>query len=260
MNKYLLIGTLLGDAWIQKNKLRTSSYSFAWQQSNRDYAVWKGKVSGLPYSENTYKRLDKRTKKYYKITHIHLSVPLKLKIKLHNIFYNPKKQVSKNILSKLNDFAIAIWYMDDGSMYYNGHNCHLGLATNGFNSRSVNLIINYFKNIYNISFKKHGKAIRITSVKECRLFMKIVESYIPKCMDYKILKNAIKKHNKKPRKIRANKLGKSIMQLSIEGAVVKIWKSVKEIEKYLSIKSNTIYCNLSGKSKLCNGYKWVYIK
>ena len=87
--------------------------------------------------------------------------------------------------------------MDDGNMYYNGNNCHLNLAVNGFNDESVENIILYFNNEYNINFKKTGKAIRVTSVRESKLFMDIVEKYIPKFMKRKTLNYQRKRHNKK---------------------------------------------------------------
>ena len=53
------------------------------------------------------------------------------------------------------------------------------------------MIINWFKAKYNLNFKRINKAIRLTSKKQCELFMKIVEEYIHKELNYKILSNAL---------------------------------------------------------------------
>jgi hypothetical protein len=59
-------------------------------------------------------------------------------------------------------------------------------------------------------------------------------------------------------KIPKNRIGKQIKQLDIDGNLIEIFNSVDDVVKNLGIKKNTIYCNLSGKSKLCNGYKFEY--
>ena len=106
------------------------------------------------------------------------------------------KEVSQEILDQLNDESIAVWFMDDGNMYYNGNNCHISLAVNGFNSESKERIIKWFKEKCNLNFKHSGKAIRITSRRQCQLFMDVVEKHIPECMAYKKLESAILKYKK----------------------------------------------------------------
>lgn len=86
--------------------------------------------------------------------------------------------------------------MDDGNLYYNGNNCHLTLSVDGFNDESRNNIIKYFKVSYGINFKKIGKAIRVTSVKETKIFMGVVEKFIPKCMKRKTLSFQYKRYDK----------------------------------------------------------------
>ena len=58
MQKEVLLGTLLGDAYIQlfpkvaKNGNRY--YSFNWHQSIKEYALWKAELSETKYSIKTY--------------------------------------------------------------------------------------------------------------------------------------------------------------------------------------------------------------
>lgn len=77
--------------------------------------------------------------------------------------------------------------MDDGNLYYNGNICHLTLSVNGFDEESVDRIINYFQNKFGILFKKIGRAIRLTSVRQVELFESFFKEYYHKSMNYKTL-------------------------------------------------------------------------
>lgn len=198
MNKSLVYGTLLGDAWLYQDK--RGNILFAFQQVNKEYAKWKADLLGFPYREYHVKRFDKRTEKHYENLTIHLNPGVRIKRDLRALFYQPKKVVTQAILNELTPEGICLWYLDDGSMYYNSNNCHLNLAVNGFSPAEQELIINYFKVIFNLNFKKTGKAIRLTARKEIEKFMLIIESFIPRCMSYKILSNAIQNYKNKKRK------------------------------------------------------------
>lgn len=186
----------MGDAWIQKYKNRSCSYSFRFEQSIEAFTDWKAKMIGLPFSKSSRNRFDKRTGKTYHAYCIGVKMPKFDKERYHQMFYNEHKEVSQFVVSKLDPLAICVWYLDDGNVYYNGNNCHITLAVNGFNEDSRERIIKYFKDTYNLNFKHSSKAIRITSRRECEIFMSIVEQYIPECMQYKKLSIAIDRYDK----------------------------------------------------------------
>lgn len=196
MNIQVLKGSLLGDMWIQKYKNRKNCYSICYEQSEFLYSKWKADMCGIPYTLTKNKRLDKRTNKEYYRYYVYLRLNNKDKELLYNKFYTPKKEVTSELLNSLSPLAISIWFMDDGNIYYNGDCCHLTLSVDGFNDESKDNIIEYFNNEHGIKFKKIGKAIRVTSVREAKLFMEIVEKFIPKCMKRKTLKYQYEKHNK----------------------------------------------------------------
>ena len=178
----------------KKTPNRPCSYSFCFSQANKDYATWKAKLIGNHYYEYDLDRYDKRTNKNYQTRQIIIKMDKKLKEHYYNLFYKPCKQINLEILNQLDDIGICIWYLDDGSVYYNGNNCHITLSVNGFTLEERDLIIKWFKEKYDLNFKKSQKAIRITSKKDCEKFMDIVEKYIPDCMSYKKLKNRIKRY------------------------------------------------------------------
>jgi len=185
MNKELIIGTLLGDAYIPKLYGRSKSYSIGWQHSlkQEEYALWKADKAKVPYSIYKRERLDKRTNKVYKSITIYSTGT---NFKYYRKLFYPKgiKVISKNILSKLTPLSIAIWFCDDGNLYYNGNNCHLTLGVDCFNS---DVIIKYFKERWNLNFKKCQARIRLTSVKEVNKFEYLFRDFYPYMMGYKTL-------------------------------------------------------------------------
>ena len=113
---------------------------------------------------------------------------------LHKQMYpNGKKRVSRKVLDKLTPHGIAIWYMDDGSLYpkkRNGkiHAYELILSTY-IPIEENQIIIDYFKEVYDINFniaKSKGSYRLRLGTKEARKFIKIVEPYIINSMEYKI--------------------------------------------------------------------------
>lgn len=201
MNIQILKGTLLGDAWIQKFKDRPNSFCLSFSQQNKSFAIWKADLIGLPYYIHERNRFDKRTNKYYYCCQIIIKASKDIKQELYNLFYTPTKKVTLDILNSLNNQAIAIWYLDDGNMYYNGNNCHIKLAVNGFSFEERDVILKWFNNKYSLNFKHNQKAIRLTSKEDCIKFMNIVEEYIPDCMKYKKLSESINNY-------KINKYGK----------------------------------------------------
>jgi len=195
MKDSLIYGTLLGDSWIFKNE--KGDYVFSFSQKNKEYAKWKANILGYPYGEYNRKRYDIRTKKYYTNLTIVVKIPLSKRKRIYDKFYKPNKIVTTEILNKLTNKGICLWYLDDGSVYYNGNNCHISLSVDSFTDNERKLIINYFKKKFSIIFRVSRKSIRLVNRKDCELFMKKISRFIPKCMEYKKLSVAILKHKQK---------------------------------------------------------------
>lgn len=210
MDEDIIIGTLLGDASIPKLGKRCKSYHITWTHcmEQEKYCLWKKDVSGLDMGEQYRERYDKRTDKtYYSLDVYSRGVNLEY---YRNMFYkNGVKIISKEILNKLTPKSIAVWFMDDGNLYYNGNNCHLTMATDGFDNKPI---IEYFKEKYDINFKNHQKRIRLTSVKEVEKWEKYFLDYYHDSMEYKSLECVKNKYDKKipdeRKKFRNNKYKK----------------------------------------------------
>ena len=71
-----------------------------------------------------------------------------------------------------------------------------------------------------------------------------------------ILKNL--RHSEKTKKIIAKKLSLPIIQLDLNGRLIKKWNSSKEVIKDLGVCSGSISDCLNNKTKSCNGFVWLF--
>jgi hypothetical protein len=198
MNRAIIIGTLLGDASIPKLLGRRKSYSIRWSHSlkQEEYCLWKLNQSKLSMGMYYRSRKDLRTNKIYECLEVY-SKQIDL-IEFRNLFYiNNVKKVSKQLLDSLEPLSIAVWFCDDGSLYYNGNNCHMTLGVDGFDDESKQNIITYFNEKWGIQFKYHQARIRTTSVVFAEKFEELFGKYFPDFMNYKLLSYAKRKYKER---------------------------------------------------------------
>jgi predicted 3-demethylubiquinone-9 3-methyltransferase (glyoxalase superfamily) len=113
------------------------------------------------------------------------------------IYVNGKKTFSKKVLNRLSLEGIAIWYMDDGSLYnvkyktskntyrYRTAQCML----NTYLSKEENeVIVKWFKDKYDIKWRivKDKNFTRLQmGTKQARKFIALIKDYIHPSMMYK---------------------------------------------------------------------------
>ena len=123
--------------------------------------------------------------------------------KYRNEWYSPNKQVPDSII-RLAPLGLAIWYMDDGCINVNTstqrssiqHTCKIATCVD---EKTINMIITYFKEIWNIKFRpfKEGKntySLATSSEEDCLKFVNIIKPYIEQVPSllYKIRDNFTK--------------------------------------------------------------------
>lgn len=197
MKEQILIGSLLGDATIASLRNRRKSYSIRWEHSlkQKEYAIWKAENSLENFSIYVRERFDKRTNKTYESITCYSTKDNYQKYR--DLFYTDKKVITKDVLDMLEPLGVAVWFMDDGSLYYNGNNCHLNIAVDSFTENEIDLIIDFFKTRFDINFKKNRKQIRLTSVKEVTKFEKMFKPFYHDSMIYKTLEHQKTNHKQK---------------------------------------------------------------
>lgn len=110
------------------------------------------------------------------------------------IYKNNKKTISRKILNMLNRQAIAIWYMDSGSLSPKKKNnkiCAYQLRLNTYLTKEESqIIIDYFKEVWDFRFglnKSKGSYVLRMGTKEARRFSNFIRPYVIPCMEYKLL-------------------------------------------------------------------------
>lgn len=184
-SRNLLIGLLLGDGTISNNCVFKLSHC----EQQRDYLEWKIKLLG-----NNGIRAN-GIKEYIstcgynsgkKVLYTQLSIIPFIKV-LRRVFYRPKKILgNRKLLNRLSAQEIAIWYMDDGCINIRKsknkiHGFYIRIAT-CLPEKELQVIIDYFKEVWNISFYKisegKGTYSLCCGTKEGIKFINIVKHYV----------------------------------------------------------------------------------
>ena len=208
-DKNFILACVLGDGCINKRIINnTIQCRYLMRHSNTQFDYFKWKVDKL---KNIF---DKSQKKDFKIksdwqyeNNSGKSKILSVKFERNHpylkslykfIYQNNKKTFSQKVLNRLNIEGIAIWYMDDGSLYnvkyktsrntyrYKTAQCTL----NTYLSEKENEVIcKWFKEKYDINWRivKDKKFTRLQmGTKEARKFFGLIEDFIHSSMMYKI--------------------------------------------------------------------------
>lgn len=182
----VLYGSLLGDMSLDINwkNARPIISQGGNQEEYFDHKceIFKNLI-GKPCKKDRY---DKRTNKWYhKYCVKFLTNPFYTKLR-EDLYPNNIKTVTKDWLDKITPRGLAFWFMDDGTNSGT-------IATNSFTKQECELIIEWFKEKWNINCSLH-KAINnnheqylVYILKDSRLtFYNLVEPYIIPSMYYKI--------------------------------------------------------------------------
>jgi hypothetical protein len=190
IQKSFVVGTVLGDGYLlhaPDNACLRLTHSI----KQLDYLEWKHSLlSNFILSDKPYMRIHNSFNttttlcSYSTIVHPFLN-------ELRDIFYpDGVKVISDNVLNLIDEFALAVWYMDDGSI--NKRYKTIVICTNSFSYEEHLLIQAWFYNRFGIETKieprlNHQFCIRINA-SVSRKFIDIVSPFVPDCMSYKILR------------------------------------------------------------------------
>lgn len=192
----LIVGSTLGDTHLEKrNKGLGSRVIFEQSNKNVEYLMWFHQyLSSRGYCSKKKPLLKKRIREggqvlyHYRIN----SYTFTSLNWIRDIFYKENEGITKKVIPAeikeyLTPFALAIWFMDDGSKLGKGAK----IATNGYELSELKSIIIVLKDKYNLEATYHkgainkGHTIYIPS-KSMKLFSSIVKPYILPSMLYKL--------------------------------------------------------------------------
>lgn len=200
--KSLLIAMLLGDGTISSNYVFKLSHS----ESQKEFLEWKVKLlTEAGFKVNGIKtyvsKCGYNTGKNVLYSQLSINPTIKA---LRRTVYVPKKTFTRRLLNWLNPLGLAIWYMDDGCINVNTSSQrssiqHTIKIATCVDLKTVEMIINYFEEEWNIKFRKfkEGKdtySIASSSEQDYQSFVKIIKPYIEQVPSllYKIRDNYTK--------------------------------------------------------------------
>ncbi len=185
----IVVGLLLGDGYLEFDKFKASRLQIKQAECKREYVFWLYKHFARQVKTSPKQRLD--TMQWYFSTR---SLP-----ELENwrkVFYpRGKKIVPKNIAELLIDpIALAVWYMDDGTLDYRIHSHYsFTFSTDAFTTEDVQLLQNTLLKNFDIESsiqtpssrgKKYTKLYIGKNGRE--KFLNIIKPYMLNCFAYKI--------------------------------------------------------------------------
>lgn len=201
--KSLLIGLLIGDGTISSNFVFKLSHSV----EQREYLEWKVKLLDKFQIKNNGIKEYISTCGYNigkGVLYSQMSVIPTIKA-LRRTVYIPKKTITRKLLNWLTPLEIAIWYMDDGHINVNTskqrssiqHTIKIATCVDEI---TVEIIIQYFLDVWNIKFRKfpEGKntfSIASSSEEDYSKFVNLIKPFVEQVpsMLYKIRDNFTKK-------------------------------------------------------------------
>ncbi len=174
----LIIGSLLGDGHLRLHRNKVV-FEFLQSSKRKFYVQWKHEILGdLACPKIYYQRGDREYFKLVTKTHPELT-------ELYGLFYQRgRKKVPEQIAKILTPFAIAVWFMDDGSKSKNA----VYFNTQGFETVDQLRLIKALRRFHLIlNLNRDGRYRRLRLIKRCnKRFLELVRPYVLKEFVYKL--------------------------------------------------------------------------
>lgn len=189
IQKDILVGTILGDAYLQKTGEKNARLRLEHGADQKEYLFWKVTnlqqfFQGKPKYLERVHPITKRRYRYWR----HQSQSTPYFGKLQKIFYqNGKKIIPEKIIRLLTPLSLAVWYMDDG-YYYARDRCaylYLGNVRKEEAEYAAAAINKKFGVGVRVLSKKKGFALYFSS-RETPQLSAIIRDYILPQFNYKL--------------------------------------------------------------------------
>lgn len=185
----ILIGTMLGDGHLEtQNHGRTYRLKIEHSVNQRFYVDWL--YTQFREWVNTSPKIKKKVLSGVAVTNVHfqtLSVG-QFRFYAQQFYENKRKVVPKQIVKWLDPLALAVWFMDDGSLKSKHHKA-LVLNTQGFSKIDINRLIEALKTRYGIEAavrrQKDGLQILLSS-ENADTFSQIIRPNLLTQFEYKL--------------------------------------------------------------------------
>ncbi len=181
----LIIGSLMGDANARK-RWGLTYFRCGHSEKQKRYLKWKYNQFTNFIQSNIHISIKKNRSPMYEFQ----TLSHNIFNFYHKLFYKyGRKQISKEVLNKLNPRSLAFWICDDGSYCNSLH--YIILCTNSFSYKEHILMKEYFNEKWDlnpaIGFRDNKYYYLRFTVKDTKKLISIIRKFIPiKNMLYKI--------------------------------------------------------------------------
>jgi len=188
--KDIVIGMILGDAYLQKTGKQNARLRLEQGISQRNYLEWK--VEQLQnYFQSKIKVLERNNpiwNKTYQYVRIQSTASPDFG-KLQNIFYNNSQKIIPKTITTIfkNPLSLAVWFMDDGYYYQRDKIAYLYIPN--FDKESMKYLLETLKHNFSllpILKKKKRGSVLIFSVIETQKLISLIGKHIILSMRYKL--------------------------------------------------------------------------
>jgi hypothetical protein len=191
IQQQFILGGLLGDLSIPKPRSVTRNCHLSVTHSSKqaEYVRWKYSILRefvrTPPKRQRNKGWGKENIRFHTLAHPAFT-------EIYSLCYkNGRKTITREWLSKINHpIALAVWYMDDGSLH---HNKSMTISTHNFSLEEQRLLQSWLKKEWHISprIKADPRKKKYYYLKfpasERDKFFKIIEPYVIPSMKHKLL-------------------------------------------------------------------------
>lgn len=185
-------GSMLGDGWISpaRKQGHRSYMAFTHGSKQLEYLEWKKdflESFGIICKMRTYIHMSDRYKSGSCVSYSFTSRVSDVFSQFRELYYKKQKFVNRDDIENLDEFGLAVWYMDDGNIWNrkNKSSC-ITFNTQSFTKEDVLFLIDFLFRKWQIvsTYNKSDNTIRVSS-KSCAKLIEIVRPYIIKCFEYK---------------------------------------------------------------------------
>ena len=185
----IIVGSLLGDASLRKTNINPS-FRCEHGIKQLEYCKWKAKELmslGAKFSISKRKTVDIRTGLYYESAICRLPANPTLLPLYNNLYRDGRKIITTEFLRDFNELSLAVMFMDDGSC----NKTSINIATNCFNEEELILLLEFFKNRFNLTFHINSNHSIYLLKKDFEHFKELVLPYMRQELLYKLSLNHV---------------------------------------------------------------------
>ncbi|MBT8215381.1 MAG: recombinase RecA, partial [Acidimicrobiia bacterium] len=197
--RQLVLGGLMGDGSISPKRPNGSGFTmksrfrFGHGPKQDAYAAWKaGLLEGVPTTISPHSKGG---------TMVETTPLVELDALRQAVYIGGKKVFGWDYLKELTPFALAIWYLDDGSFAVRRKDGSAGrsdIVVEAMEASSRRRLEALLRDEYGLSVKlteRSGKAVLVFDRDGTEAFHALIAPYVPACMDYKLLQHHRGKYN-----------------------------------------------------------------